>query len=110
MRPNSGSLNGWEGLEDDREVPKSQPAHWRGWLVSGEQGSGGSVKADVELAKDIIASHPRKPMGLVGFLTSPLATTALMTVLERSPRNGDARWGDGASACSRATPTDGEDG
>jgi hypothetical protein len=47
------------------------------------------VEVGVGLAKDIVASHPSRPMGLVGLLPSPLAMKALMTVLERSPE--DAR-------------------
>jgi hypothetical protein len=46
----------------------------------------------------------------MGLLPSQLVTNPLMTVLERSPRSGDARWVDGACARSSATPTDGEDG
>lgn len=90
MRPNSGSLNGWEGLDDGREVPKPHPAPWCRWLCSGEQGRGGSIKAGGWLAKDIIASHPSRPTGLAGLLSPLLVMKALMSVLERSPRSGDA--------------------
>jgi hypothetical protein len=64
----------------------------------------------VGLAKYIIASHPRRPMGLVGLLTSIVATEALTTVLERSPKGGDARCVDGARSRRSATPTDGKGG
>jgi hypothetical protein len=46
----------------------------------------------------------------MGLLIIPLATKALMTVLEHSPRSGDERCIDGASVRSSVTPTDGEDG
>ena len=71
MRPNGWSLNGWEGLDDGREVPTPHLSPWRRWLFSGEQGRGSSVSAGVGLAKEIITSHPRRPIGMVGLLILP---------------------------------------
>jgi hypothetical protein len=48
-------------------------------------------------------------MRLVVVPASPLATIALMTVLERSPSSGGARRIDGARTRRDATPTDGEE-
>jgi hypothetical protein len=110
MGPNGWSLNSCEALDDGREVRTSYPSPWRRWLCSDEHGRGSRVSAGVGLAKEITASHPRRSMGPVGLLTSPRATKALMTVLERSSRSGDARWIDRANTRHHATLTDGKDG
>jgi hypothetical protein len=87
MRLNGWSLNSCEGLEDGQQVPTPHLSPWRRGLRRDEHGRGGSVSAGVRVAKDIIASQPSRPMGLMRLLHSPLATKSLITVSGRLPRS-----------------------